>query len=242
MAYNKNLKRKIQQPLMRDYDKEMNEQESLALITEMIDKARNHFHESGASAILWGAVVSFCGFVSFVQKFWKFSIGFDVWILTLIAVVPQVLISIKENRRKAVRTHTEAALDAVWAVYALSIFGLVIYANVIPFSTNYLLEKYDGVRLWQETIATGSVKQRNAFVPSFSSLMLLIYAFPTMCTGIIERFRPMMIGAILCYVFFIASLFTTSTWDYLFMGVAGIFNWLIPGIILRKRYLRAAHV
>jgi hypothetical protein len=104
------------------------------------------------------------------------------------------------------------------------------------------MEKYEGVKLMQQNIATGKLEPRNPFVPSFSSLMLLIYAFPTLCTGIIQKFRPMIFGAVLCYLFFVASLFTTTTYDMLFLGLAGIFNWLIPGIILRKRYLRAKHV
>ena len=42
-----------------DYEKNLREQESLALITEMIGKARNHFHESGVSAILGEAWLAF---------------------------------------------------------------------------------------------------------------------------------------------------------------------------------------
>lgn len=225
-----------------DYEKSLSEQESLALITEMIGKARNHFHESGVSAILWGSVVSFCGLVSFAQSFWNFRIGFDIWLLALVAIIPQIVISIRENRRKEVRTHTETALDAIWIAYSLSLFGLVAYVNIVPAISAHLMEQYDGARLLNQTISTGATVPQKPFVPSFSSLLLLVYAFPTLCTGIIQRFRPMIGGAVLCYLFFIASLFTINTYDYLFMGGAGIFNWLIPGIILRNRYLRAKHV
>lgn len=227
---------------MTEQEKEMSEQESLALITEMIGKARNNFHESGISAILWGSVVSFCGLMSFAQSYWDFRIGFNIWILALVAIVPQIVISIRENRQKAVRSYVEAALDAIWIVYALSIFGLIFYINIVPRVTTHLLETYDGIKLMQQHISSGIIEPKDPFIPSFSSLMLLIYAFPTMCTGIIKRFNPMIFGAVLCYLLFAASLFTTTTYDLLFMGLAGIFNWLIPGIILRKRYLRAKHV
>ena len=227
---------------MTDYEKELSEQESLALITEMIGKARNHFHESGVSAILWGSVVSFCGMVSFAEHFWNFSVGFDVWLLALVAIIPQIIISIRENRHKEVRTHLEAALDAIWIVYSISIFGILFYINIVPAVSVQLLEKYEGIRIMQQNIASGSLEPVSLYTFSSCSLLLLIYAFPTMCTGLIQRFKPMILGAVLCYLFFIASFFTTTTYDLLFMGLAGIFNWLIPGIILRKRYLRAKHV
>jgi hypothetical protein len=55
----------------------------------------------------------------------------------------------------------------------------------------------------------------------------------------------MIIGAIITYIFFIISIYTPNLVDQLLMGVAGLVNWLIPGIILRRNYLKArnnAHV
>jgi hypothetical protein len=56
-----------------------------------------------------------------------------------------------------------------------------------------------------------------------------------MVTGIATKFKPMLYGAILCYIFFIISCFTAHEYDMLLNGLAGIFNWLIPGLILRSR-------
>ncbi|HMP93461.1 MAG TPA: hypothetical protein PKD90_11350, partial [Phnomibacter sp.] len=76
------------------------------------------------------------------------------------------------------------------------------------------------------------------YVPSISSLLILIYGFPTMVTGIVLRFKPMIIGGAVCSLLFILSLFTNNTWDNLLNGLAGIFNWLIPGLILQRKYQR----
>ncbi|MBC7651768.1 MAG: hypothetical protein H7101_08465, partial [Deinococcales bacterium] len=96
----------------------MNEQESLRLITDMIQKARgSHFHENGTSAILWGSVVGFCGLMSFIEVFFKLNFDFDWWLLALIAIVPQIFISIKEKRNRVVKTDLQIAMDAVWLVY-----------------------------------------------------------------------------------------------------------------------------
>ena len=41
-------------------EKVLTEKESLALITGMITKAKNHYHESGSSALLWGFANVIC--------------------------------------------------------------------------------------------------------------------------------------------------------------------------------------
>ncbi len=222
----------------------MTNEESLRLITEMINKAKSTINENGTSSILWGAVVGFCGLTTFAQAFWHFSIGFDVWILALVAIVPQIVISIKEGKRNLVKTHTQIALDAVWIVYSISIFALIFYMNIAAIQeTKYMASQ--GLVMVQKNIASGELKPDGNYPPSSFSLFLLIYAMPTMITGIVTKFKPMIVGALLCYAFFAVSLFTPWIWDALLSGLAGIFNWLIPGILLRRRFLsqaRTSHV
>jgi len=214
-------------------EKQMSGQESLQLITDMIQKAKASYHENGTSSIMWGCVVAVCGLVSYAQVNWDFKIGFDIWMLTAIALIPQIIMSIRSRRNKRVATHTQTALNAIWAVYAFSIFALVFYGNVVPGVSTRLFEA-EGIRIVQQT-ADGSIKPFNLFILSQGSLFLLLYAMPTMATGLIARFKPMTYAAILCYGFFIISCYTGFKYDMLLNGLAGIFNWLIPGLILRKR-------
>ncbi len=215
-------------------EKKLSEQESLQLIAEMIQKAKYHFHESGTSAILWGGTISFCGLVAFSEAYLNWYIGFDVWWLPMIAVAPQIYISVKEGRNRKVLTYRESALNVIWTAYAISIFALIFYLNVVPWvSDNFMLA--EGKHLIQQT-ATEKLPF-HIFVPSTISLFLLLYAIPTLAVGMTCQFRPMVVGAILCYVFFIISCFTSSTFDLLLCGIAAIFNWLVPGLILRRRFL-----
>jgi hypothetical protein len=221
---------------MDNEEKQLTEKESLELINEMIKKAKHHFHESGTSAILWGSVVGIAGLVSFAQKYWEFSIGFDIWLVVLGAIIPQIFISIRESRRKKVLTHTEAAVDAAWMAYGVSIFALVFYFNVVPGITDKFMAA-ENISLLKTT-ADGQTIAISYFVPSHGSLLLLLYGIPTLATGIAHKFYPMLAAAILCYIFFIISCFTSTAYDMLLNGLAGIFNWLIPGLILRKKYYR----
>lgn len=217
-------------------EKVLTEKESLELIATMIQKAKNNFHERGTSAIMWGALIGFCGLFSFLQFQFNFSIGgLDIWYLALIAIIPQIYLSIKESKEVKVKTHHQEALNAVWLVYGITIFGVVVYGNLVPGATEEILKSVNK-ELLEKNILTGEVAHYRPQVYSQSSLLLLVYAFPTLVTSMVKKFKPMFYGAILCYALFLVSLFTPVKYDMLFNGIAGIFNWLIPGLILKNRY------
>lgn len=216
---------------------QLSQQESLQIITEMIQTAKKSIHETGMSSILWGSAIAICGLVNFAERQWQFSVGFDVWLLAMIAIIPQVWISVRESRERKVRTHTQVVLNNVWMVYGLSILALVLYFNIVPGTTERLLAE-GGRQVMERSAADGLEKPFRSFIASSGSLLLLLYAIPTLITGLTHRFWPMIIGAVLCYGFFIASLFTHTRLDMLFNGLAAICNWLIPGLILRTRYLK----
>ena len=216
--------------------KELTEEESLKLITDMIGKTKSHFHESGASLIM-GTIAGFCAILSFIQSYWHFSIGFDVWILTLVAIIPQVWIGIKESKEKVVKTYQETYIDIIWIVYVVSIAAMLIYVNVTYYTSQRLLSN-DGIELFSKNIATGEIKPFQVFPPSFSSIMMILYAFPTLATGLITKYRPLIVGAMICYVCFAVSLFTSFTYDMLLTAIAVICCWLIPGLMMRNRFLK----
>lgn len=215
-------------------EKQLSEKESLQLIEEMISKAKHSYHENGTSAILWGSIVALCGFVMFAELFFHFYIGFDIWLLTLAAFIPQVFISLRERRNRKVISHTEAAMNTIWVVFTISMFALVFYFNVVPGATDRFLA-HEGTKIFIAT-ADGKTHSFHYDVPSAGSLLMLLYAIPTFATGLAYKFRPMIYASVLCYIFFIISCFTPTAYDMLLNGFAGIFNWLIPGLILRRKF------
>jgi hypothetical protein len=215
-------------------EEKFSEKESLKLITEMIQKAKHSFHENGTSAILWGSVIGIAGLVNFAELYWHFYIGFNIWLLVLAAIIPQIFISIRESKRKLVKTHTEEAMNTIWIVYGISIFALVFYFNIVPGVTDKFFAS-EGISLIQKN-ADGTTQPFHFFSLSQGSLLLLLYAIPTLATGMAHKFKPMFWAAILCYIFFIISCFTSTAYDMLLNGLAGIFNWFIPGLILRRKF------
>jgi len=217
------------------------EQESLQLIAEMIKKAKGSYHDTGIGSLLWGAVVAIASGVNFLQREYDFKLGFDIWWLVLAAIIPQVYISIQEKKIKKAKLYDDDLVDAVWLVFGISIFAMGFYQNFVPVQTEKFIAE-EGWTLMKHYSDGRPDEVIRPFTPSLYSIYILLYAFPTMVTGMVKKFAPMKLGAILTYGLFIMSLFTESRYDMLLGSIAALVCWFIPGIILRKKYLRQVSV
>lgn len=218
-------------------EKQLTEQESLELITNMIQKVKTSYHERGTSAILWGTVITITSFTNFLELHYGFKLPFDIWLLVLVALIPQIYISISENREIKVKRYQDTACDLVWTAYGISIACLGFYQMIAPQITNKFLET-EGQQLLIHYINNSKPNEHIApFAPSIYSLYIMIYAMPTFVVGLLYKFKPMIFAAILAYIFFFVSLFTQTKYDMLLGAIVAFTSWLIPGIILRRRYL-----
>jgi len=55
-----------------EQEKELTGQESLELISRMINKARRDYYDTGLSSLLWGSTITFCSLVSILAVFTPF--------------------------------------------------------------------------------------------------------------------------------------------------------------------------
>lgn len=189
-------------------ENKMTEQESLAIINEMIYKAKNNFHESGTSALLWGSVIIVCSIVSLLNLQWQLRWLNQVWWLTFIAVIPQIIISIRESKQRKYKLHTDDAMSGIWISFGIAVFLMSFYGNVLK--------------------PAGS-----------ASLFLILYGMPTFATGYMYRFKPMIIGGVICWLCAVGSFYTEIKTDLILFIVAAFFAWFLPGAILRRDYLKA---
>ena len=114
-----------------------NYQQSLDLINEMISKAKKSYTSKGIASMVWGSLITFCGLANWIEIHFKKEFG-DVWLLTLVALIPQIYFSIKEKRSKNFIAHNEITTNYIWIAFTLSMFITSFYfayfirANVSP--------------------------------------------------------------------------------------------------------------
>lgn len=211
-------------------EKKLTEKESLDLITQMINKAKDACHDTGIAAIMWGAVIAICSLVRFSEKQFNYRLPFDIYLLTFIALIPQIYLNIKEKKEKKVKTYDDAFMNALWMGFGISIF-LLVFINNIMFQN------------WNDTndVIYAAAGTRNPFLlyEYISAFFLMLYGIPTFVTGLSMKFKPMLAGGIICWICCIISLFTAYKIDLLLVAFAAIFAWFIPGIIMEKDYRKA---
>ena len=208
-------------------ENKMTEKESLELISQMINKAKNSYHDSGIGPILWGSVITLCSLVTYFQIRFQFSLPFDIWLLTLIAIVPQVFIVAKEKNNKKVKTYDNKIMDYVWVSFGISVFLLIFINKNIVEQLNPVFQTYIDVK------GTRPDFNYSSFTSSF---FLLLYGIPTIITGSCRGMKPMLYGGVICWICCIISVYTKIEWDMLLTAFAALCAWLIPGVILWYRY------
>ncbi|MEO7316542.1 MAG: hypothetical protein ABIW47_15235 [Ginsengibacter sp.] len=193
-------------------EKVLTEKESLALITGMITKAKNHYHESGSSALLWGFANVICFVLAYLQEENWISLPFNPFWLMIIAVILQVYFSWKERASKRTVTFKDETHYYVWLAFGISILIL--------------------------TVAGGFSEIGYIVLP----LILLLFGIPTFISGCIKKFKPLIFGGIVCWILSVISFFFRENEVFLLVAMGAFFAWVIPGFILRKNYYKIAGI
>lgn len=190
-------------------EKVLSEKESLALISGMISKAKNHYYESGLGTLLWGFTNVICFTLAYMDATLKwFNMPFNPFYLMGITFILQFYFGRKEKRFQKAVTYKDEAHQYVWIAFGISVLIL--------------------------TIAGGIADIGYIVLP----LLLLLFAIPTFISGCINKFKPFIIGGIACWILCIISFFYQSYFTYLLVALGAVLAWIIPGFILRKRFYK----
>ncbi len=188
-------------------DQQFNEHTSLQLIESMINKAKNNFSESGTLYLVWGIVIFTCSIVQFIANyFYNNADVYYVWFLTWPVLIYQVFFLVKKAKKQQVKTYTDDILKYVWICFVILMFLLI-------FTLQY---------------------QKLFF--GINPAILIVYGMPTFLSGIILKFKPLVLGGISCWLMAIGSVFFPFQFQSLFICAAVLFAWIIPGLLLRIKF------
>jgi hypothetical protein len=182
-------------------------QDSLQLIEAMISKAQNRFNENGHLYLLWGWTIFVCSIASFVSMYFFQSRYFNfIWMLTWVVVIYQTIYLIRRKKKSTVKTYTDEINGYVWIVFAI-MGGLLSFVLV-----------------------------RAGQFELINTAILILYGMPTFLSGIILKFKPLVIGAVCCWVLAFISTMIPEVFNFLLLTIAVIAAWIVPGYLLRSRF------
>lgn len=192
---------------MENEEIEMTESESMQLITSMINKAKNLYSETGLFYLIWGWVILFCCLTQFVSDhFFHNPKGSFVWLLIYVVLIFQIFYKRKANKLRTTKTYTREINEFVWIAFFICLMLTIFICS--------------------------SFKKFELINP----LLLILYGMPTFLSGIIIKFRPLIIGGICCWSLAFISPFINIEYHVLLSAVAVIAAWIIPGHLLRNKY------
>lgn len=209
-------------------EKQLTEQESLDLIARTINQAKSSYHDTGIGPILWGSIITLCSLVTFAQLQYNFQLPFDIWLLTLFAIAPQIYITLKEKKIRKVKRYEDIAMSYIWTCFGITVFLLIHINTILMVHLTPIFNDYNSYK--------GDAAVDFNFASYSSSMFLLLYGFPTIITGGMMKFKPMLYGGIFCWVCCIITVYTDIKIDMLLTALSATVMWLIPGIILFRKY------
>jgi len=195
---------------LENSEEQFSPQESFAVIQQMIDTAKNQFSENGHLYLLWGWIVLFCSTAQFfLLTVFHYQYHYMVWMLTWLAFIYQMYYLIKEKRREKVKTYTDRIIGVVWISFFIM---MVLFGGLF-----------------------GTVLG-DSYYKMISPGFLALYGMPTFLSGIILRFKALVIVGIGCWVLSVIALYVPYDYQLLLVPAAMIIAWIIPGYLMRAKF------
>lgn len=189
-------------------EEDFSEQDGLAIIRSMVNKARNQFSENGHLYLLWGWVILVCSLGQFVmQQVLQIRQFYYIWLLLIPTIIYQFIYLKREEKRSTVRTYTDEIIGYVWIAFITCTMLLVWLVG------------------------------RHLPTPDYITVIwLIMYGMPTFLSGAVLRYRPLMIGGVMCWVLAIASAFVPVQYHMLLLAAAVVCGWILPGYGIQQKF------
>jgi len=187
---------------MSNQHDQLSPQQSLDLITSMINQAKGNVRDNSFYYLLWGWVLVAAHLGSFTLIEVEFSYPYAVWLI----VIPAWIASFVRGSRQAKKqlraaTHLETVNLSLWISFG-------VLGVIIPFFGAFINYQINPV-------------------------ILLMGSMPTVTSGIILKYRPLVVGGILIFVGGLASFFLSHQQQSLLAAAAIAMGYLVPGYMLR---------
>lgn len=213
-------------------EKTLSEKESLELINEMINTARNNLQKgTGNIFLLWGYVIAVLAIANLllllILPHQTNYHSYNVWFATPLGLIFYFRQVRKIKEMQMVRTYIDKIVTYVWIAFSISVLVLVI---------SMLLASIHGFRE-----STGIFRPLNWIHWSFLiPFMLILYGFALLVSGMAYRFKPLVIGAVICWIctLVIFSLYRLDNYMEIQLAIliiSIIAGYIIPGHMLNVK-------
>jgi len=179
-------------------------QQSLQLIQSMIDKTKGNIGRNRFHFLLWGWYVFLAILVQFILKVvLRYERHYLVWLGVIPAVIITIIYSIRQRKRRGVRTYIGDSMSYLWTGVGISFFVL---SFIISSSKEGWMFSY----------------------PFF----ILLYGLGTFISGKLLKFTPLVVGGIINWILACIAGYLHYDYQMLLAALAILTSYIIPGHLL----------
>jgi hypothetical protein len=202
-------------------DKQLTTEQSLAVITEMIERSKNNLRGNATVMIYYGWAMAAIALANFIllHLLTPDYLSFHVWWLAIPVVVGGIIMERRLDRSAIVRTQVDSFIGYVWRGYIIACFSFLAIILAIAFCSGH----------WN-------------VMDLCTPVIMLMVGMGEYITGRTYRFRPFLIGAYLCWLGALlcvpAILWEAERWMFVIMACCMIAGFVIPGYALNRKFAR----
>jgi hypothetical protein len=191
---------------MENEEKLLTGEESLKIITDMINRTKSNVRQGSFHLIFWGWLILFCSLSEYLLlKLTNYSSPWYIWYLVLPGVLVSLIYGFVKGRKEHVHTYADMLYMWTWIGFLVVAVILMLYLN--------LEKRYD-------------------LIPPF---ILLLAGFPTFVSGFIIKFKPLIFGGVSMWIISLISFFAGEAFSPFAVAAAMLTGYLIPGYLIRRR-------
>jgi MFS family permease len=190
---------------------ELTEHESLQIIQQMIDTAKQEQKDDGKGWIIWGWMLFLASVLTAINMHYRWFQTFFFWnvlgIVTLVIFIVEIIKNFTVKKLQKVETYTRAIFKKLNIGFFICLFFIIIAMNV-------------------------GINPLKGF-----PLLISLYGFWILIYGAILDFKPSVIGAFVTWVLAFVALFQSSFQVIMMLhAAAALCGYIIPGHIANKKF------
>lgn len=195
-------------------DDQLNEQESVQLIRNMLERTQHQVSDNGFYFLLWGWLVFLSALLNYIGWLIVGSREFIYlpWaILMPMGGVITAIYSQRQMKKQTVVTYTQELLNKVLIAYLVSMF-IILFIGMYAYG-------------WEKCYP----------------FLMIVYGIWLFVSGSAIRFRWLVAGGIFTWCCAVVTFFVPSPHQLLMLSIAVLGGYIIPGHLLRNRFRKNAH-
>jgi hypothetical protein len=126
---------------MENEEKMMTGEESLRIITEMLNKTRINFRQGSFHLLFWGWLIVVCSLAEyFLTRFTSLSHPYRVWLLVIPGVFVSMIFGFVKGRKARVHTYADSIWMWTWMAFLLAAIVLfIVHSKSMETISPYIL-------------------------------------------------------------------------------------------------------